>query len=209
MALITRAPVPRPRAGVVATAALFLVLAAASAVRAQLASQPAPAARPAPATVAHDGRRDFDWDLGVWKIHQRRLLRPLTGSRDWVEYDGVDTVRRLWDGADTATIETAGPAGHLDLFSLRLYDPQSRQWSISFASRSAGAMGPPSVGEFKDGRGDFYDQETINGRAAFVRFSVSDITPTSCRFEQAFSTDGGKTWEVNLIVDETRVTDAA
>jgi len=68
-------------------------------------------------------------------------------------------------------------------------------------------MSIPSVGEFKDGRGEFYDQETFNGRAILLRFSVSDITPTSCHFEQAFSDDGGRTWETNFIVTETRVKD--
>jgi hypothetical protein len=66
---------------------------------------------------------------------------------------------------------------------------------------------PPTVGRFKDGRGEFYDQETFNGRAILVRFVISDITPRSCRFEQSFSDDGGKTWEVNWIAVATRVGD--
>jgi hypothetical protein len=68
-------------------------------------------------------------------------------------------------------------------------------------------MAQPTIGEFKAGRGEFFDQEPLNGRATYVRFVISDITPNSCRFEQAFSDDGGKTWEVNWIATDTRVND--
>lgn len=91
--------------------------------------------------------------------------------------------------------------------SLRLYNPESHQWSLNFANVKGGAMAVPTIGEFKNGCGEFYNQETLNGRAIFVRFVISDITPNSCRFEQAFSDDGGKTWEVNWIATDTRVKD--
>jgi len=151
-----------------------------------------------------DGRRDFDWDIGTWKTHQSRLLRPLTGSNTWVEYKGTDVVRKIWVGANMGLIEADGPAGHLEIFTLRLYNPEAHQWGISFTNPT-GTLSQPAIGEFKNGRGDFYDQETYNGRAILLRFSVYDITPNSCRFEQAFSADGGKTWEVNFIVTETRM----
>lgn len=154
-----------------------------------------------------DGRHDFDWDIGTWKTHQRRLLHPLTGSTTWVEYTGTDVVRKVWDGANTGIIEADGPAGHLEIFTLRLYNSDAHQWSINFANSTAGALSLPVIGEFKNGRGEFYDQETYNGRTILVRFSVSDITPNSCHFEQAFSDDGGKTWEPNFIVTETLVKD--
>lgn len=161
----------------------------------------------AQAAPARDGRHDFDWDLGAWKTHQKRLLHPLTGSTTWVEYQGTDVVRKVWDGADTAIIEADGQAGHLEIFALRLYNPDSHQWSIFFTNPASGSMSIPTVGEFKDGRADFYDQEPYNGRMILVRFSISDIKADSCHFEQAFSEDGGKTWETNFIVDETRVKD--
>lgn len=154
-----------------------------------------------------DGQHDFDWDMGTWKTHQRRLLRPLTGSTTWVEYNGTDVVRKIWDGANFGLVEADGPAGHLRIFTLRLYNPDAHQWGISFAN-PGGTLSQPAVGEFKNGRGEFYDQETYNGKAILLRFSVSDITPDSCHFEQAFSADGGKTWEVNFIVTETLVKDA-
>lgn len=167
--------------------------------------KPEGAAGPAQApTQQRDAQHDWDWDVGTWKIHQKRLLRPLTGSATWVEYQGTDVVRRIWDGhATEAQIESNGPAGHLEIFALRVYDPQAHNWSIYFNNGSTGSLGTPVVGEFKNGRGEFYDQEILNGRDILVRFSVSDITSTSCHFEQAFSPDWGKTWEVNLIVDET------
>ncbi|MGE5624420.1 MAG: hypothetical protein ACM3ZT_02615 [Bacillota bacterium] len=162
---------------------------------------------PPAAAPARDGRHDFDWDIGTWKTHQRRRLHPLTGSTTWVEYQGTDVVRKIWDGANTGAIEADGAAGHLEIFSVRLYNPDARQWAVYFTNSATGAFSQPVTGEFKDGRADFYDQEPYNGRAILVRFSVSDIKPDSCHFEQAFSDDGGKTWEVNFIVDETRVKD--
>jgi hypothetical protein len=100
-----------------------------------------------------------------------------------------------------------GPAGHFEGLSLRLYNPETHQWSLNFSNISTGAMSQPTIGEFKNGRGEFFDQETLNDRAIFVRFVISDITPNSCRFEQSFSDDGGKTWEVNWITDQTRIPD--
>ena len=153
-----------------------------------------------------DGGHDFDFNIGVWKTHQRRLLHPLTGSQTWVEYDGTDVIRKIWGGrANIGEVETDGPAGHLELLSLRLYNPEAHQWSFNVAISGTGAMEPPAIGEFKNGRAEFIEQQPYKGRAILVRFSVSDITANSCRFEQAFSDDGGKTWEVNFIVTETRM----
>lgn len=165
----------------------------------------------APGLVAaeRDGRHDFDWDIGTWKTHQKRLLHPLTGSTTWVEYTGTDVVRKIWDGMNEGVIEATGPAGHLEIYTLRVYNSDAHQWNIYFLPRAAGTVSLPVVGEFKNGRGEFYDQETYNGRTILVRFAVSNITPDSCRFEQAFSADGGKSWEPNFIVTETLVKDGA
>ena len=153
-----------------------------------------------------DGSHDFDFEIGTWKTHLRRRLRPLTGSTTWVEYEGTTVVRRVWNGrANLVELVADGPAGHFEGLSLRLYNPQSRQWSLNFASSSDGTLATPTIGEFTNGRGEFYDQETFNGRAILVRFVISDVTATSCRFEQSFSDDGGKTWEVNWIAVDTRV----
>jgi len=156
-----------------------------------------------------DGQHDFDWDIGSWKVHMRRLQHPLSGSTSWVEYEGTDVVRKVWDGrANLGEVELEGAAGHLEFLTLRLYNPQSHQWSMNISNGAAGTLGAPAVGGFEGGRGEFYDQEAYNGRTILVRFEVSVLTPTSCRFEQAFSVDGGKSWELNLVVDETLQKDA-
>jgi len=177
------------------------VLAAALAlgVNAATASEPA------------SGEHDFDFEFGTWKTHIARLVHPLSGSTTWVEYDGTSVVRQVWGGrANLLELEVSGPAGHIEALSLRLYNPASRQWSLNFSNRNVGALGQPTIGEFKNGRGEFYDQESLDGRAILVRFVISEIKPDSCHFEQAFSADGGRTWEVNWIATDTRInTDAA
>jgi hypothetical protein len=173
-----------------------------------VAQSPSGASRrsPPPTLESRDGQRDFDFEIGTWKTHLSLLLDPLTGSTSWVEYEGTSVVRKVWNGgANLVELEADGPAGHLQALSLRLYNPQSRQWSLNFSNSKAGTLSPPSIGEFKDGRGEFFAQESLNGRAILVRFVISVITPDSCRFEQSFSDDGGKTWEVNWIAIDTRV----
>ncbi|PWT89881.1 MAG: hypothetical protein C5B54_08200 [Acidobacteria bacterium] len=155
-----------------------------------------------------DGSHDFDFEIGTWKTHVKRLVHPLTGSTSWVEYDGTTIVRKVWNGrANLVELEADGPAGHFQGLSLRLYNPESHQWSLNFSNSAVGTMSTPTVGEFKNGRGEFYDQETLNDRAIFVRFLISDINPNSVHFEQAFSDDGGKNWEVNWIATDTRVSE--
>jgi hypothetical protein len=157
-------------------------------------------------TALRDGQHDFDFEIGTWHTHLKRLVHPLTGSTRWVEYDGTTVVRKVWNGrANMLELVADGPEGHFEGLNLRLYNPQSHQWSLNFSNASSGTLSQPTIGEFKNGRGEFYDQETLGGRAILVRFVISDITPTSIRFEQAFSDDGGKTWEVNWIAIDTRV----
>jgi hypothetical protein len=152
-----------------------------------------------------DGQRDFDFEIGTWKTHLWRLVDPLTGSTKWVEYEGTSVVRKIWNGrANLVELEVDGPTGHIEGLNLRLYNPQSRQWSLNFANSRGGTLSRPTIGEFKNGRGEFFSQETLSERAILVRFVISDITPDSCRFEQAFSDDGSKTWEVNWIAIDTR-----
>jgi len=147
-----------------------------------------------------DGQHDFDFEFGTWQAHVSRLTKPLSRSTTWVEYDGPSIVRKLWDGrANLGEIDLTGPAGRIRGLSLRLYDPTTREWRISWANSNDGLLGTPMVGGFKDGRGEFYNQEIYDGRTIYVRFIFSDITQTSFRLEQAFSADGGKTWEANWI----------
>lgn len=165
-----------------------------------LSSQPNPTKR--------DGQRDFDFEIGTWKTKLRRLQRPLTGSTTWVEYEGTTVVRKVWDGrANLVELDVKGPAGRIEGLSLRLYNPEARQWSLNFSNSAGGTLSPPVIGEFKNGRGEFYGQDSLNGRAIFARFVISCSDPNTCHFEQAFSDDGGKTWEVNWMATDTRVKD--
>jgi len=150
-------------------------------------------------------QHDFDFHIGTWKTHLWRRIHPLTGSNIWVEYDGRTVVRKIWQGrANLVELVANGEAGHFEGLSLRLYNPRSHQWSLNFANINDGTLSQPTIGEFRNGRGEFFDQETLNGRAIFVRFAISEITPTSCRFEQSFSDNGGQSWEVNWIAIDTR-----
>lgn len=168
----------------------------------------APQAGSPPAGSQRDGQHDFDFEIGTWKTRLKRLLKPLTGSTTWVEYEGTSVVRKVWDGrANLVELVADGPAGHFQGLSLRLYNPQARQWSLNFANAASGVITKPTIGEFKNGRGEFFSQEEFQGRTILVRFVISDITPQSCRFEQSFSDDGGQTWEVNWIATDTRVKD--
>ena len=171
------------------------------------AASPASPVGKAPA-ARRDGQHDFDFAIGVWKTHLKRLQHPLTGSTTWVEYEGTSVIRKVWNGrANLVELEVDGPAGHLEGVSLRLYNPDAHQWSLNFANSSSGTLSVPTIGEFNDGRGELYDQESFGGRTILVRNVFMNITPTSYRFEQAFSDDGGKTWEVNWIATDTRIKD--
>lgn len=153
-----------------------------------------------------DGSRDFDFEIGTWKTHVRRLVRPLTGSTTWVEMDGITKVTKVWGGrANLVELEADGPSGHFVGLSLRLYNPETHKWSLNFANAADGTLTTPTIGEFKNGVGEFYDHESLNGRPVLVRFLISRVTPDSCKFEQAFSPDEGKTWEVNWVAVDTRV----
>jgi hypothetical protein len=166
---------------------------------------PAALAQSSPAPSDAAARHAFDFELGSWKAHLSRRLKPLTGSNAWVEYDGTSVLRPVWGGkANLGELELDGSAGHIEGLSLRVYNPQTRQWGISYANSAAGAVGTPMIGGFKDGRGEFYAADTLGDRAIFVRFVFSGITDHAFQLEQAFSDDGGKTWEANWIAKFTR-----
>ncbi len=173
-------------------------------------SPPSGPAHAADAPAApHDGSHDFDFHMGRWKTHISRLLHPFTGSTTWTQYDGVSTVQPVWNGkASLFELEASGPAGHLEGVGLRLYDPQAHQWNLNWTNSTVGRLDAPMIGEFRGGRGDFYGQDSFNGRVILVRNSFSDITPNGSHFEQAFSADYGRTWETNWIMTFERMTPA-
>jgi len=164
-------------------------------------------ADPAHAVEPRDGQHDFDFEIGKWKLKLKRLKERLHNSHDWEEFNGTSVTRPAWGGkAQLEEFEVDSPsAGHIEGMTVRLYSPTSHQWSLYWANQKNGRFDIPTVGEFKDGRGEFYDHEMWEGRMVLVRYIWSNITPKSAHFEQAFSPDGGKTWEVNWITDQTRV----
>lgn len=162
-------------------------------------------------TSERDGQHDFDFALGTWKAHLKRLEHPLTGSSTWVEFDGTFVARKVWDGRATIEeVELNSPGGHIEGLTLRLYSTQTHQWSIYWANSKNGVMDTsPQVGQFKNGRGEFYGTDTLNGKLIYVRFVWTNTNTNTPHFEQSYSDDGGKTWEVNWITDQTRISDAS
>ncbi|MGA8865539.1 MAG: hypothetical protein WB510_01145 [Candidatus Sulfotelmatobacter sp.] len=162
------------------------------------------------ADAERDGQHDFDFELGSWKIHLKRRLHPLTGSNTWVEFDDTSVTRKLWDGrAQIEEFETDGAAGHVEGLTLRTYNRQTHDWRLYWSNSTDGVVVVPQIGKFKDGIGEFYAQDTLDGKTILVRFIWSKTDSGVPHFEQSFSEDWGKTWEVNWITDQTRVSDAS
>jgi hypothetical protein len=159
------------------------------------------------ASAARDGQHDFDFNLGAWRTHVKRLLHPLTGSSTWAEYDGTSLVSKVWDGrASLLELDADGPAGRIEGLGLRLYNPESHQWSLNWASSVDGEFQqPPMIGQFVSGRGEFVDHEVFSGKSILTRNTFSGISPDFARFEQAFSDDGGRSWETNWFMTFTRI----
>ncbi len=177
------------------------------------ADTPAAAKVAAPQAAAkRDGQHDFDWMVGTWKADLKRLVKPLTGSTTWVEFEGSQITKSVWSGRgvmDEFTVNSPATNTRIDGFTLRLYNPESHQWTIYWANAKKGPLDwPPMTGQFTNGRGEFYDQEVFEGRLIFVRYVWSDIKPDSAHFEQSFSQDGGRTWEPNWISNIYRVNGA-
>ena len=162
---------------------------------------------PPPAT--HDGAHDFDFLIGDWKAHVKRLPDRLVGSTKWGEYDGKSNHRKLLGtNANLEDFEVDDPRDHLHIKAqtLRLYNPTSHQWSIYGVDMDAGTLtGPPQIGQFEGGVGRLYAYADWKGRAVLIRYEWSHKGATDAHMEQAFSADGGRTWEVNWICELTRV----
>ena len=167
-----------------------------------------PSALSGQAAPLRDGAHDFDFLIGNWKAHVRRLPDRLVGSTTWVEYDGISNHKKILDSnANFEEFEVDNPEKHLHIKAqtLRLYNPDSHQWSIYLLDLDKGALNlPPVVGQFTGNRGEFYDQEQYKGRSILVRYVWLNISPKSARMEQSFSPDGGKTWETNWVCELSR-----
>ena len=148
-----------------------------------------------------DGRTDFDFFVGIWSIQNRRRKEWLKGSDDWEEFTATTVARKSLGGLgniDETTMEMA--SGRREGMTVRLFDPETRLWSLYWADSRSGTLQAPMVGHFHNGRGEFYGLEMFEGQSIFSRYIWSDITATSCRWEQAFSVDGGTSWETNWVM---------
>lgn len=178
----------------------FMFLAAVSAAPLQAAA--------APEVTQRDGQHDFDWEIGNWTTHVRVLRNPLSGAApDWAEYRGTSLVKPILGGrANSVELSVRGDRGAIEGVSLRLYNPQVGQWSLNYATVRGGVMTAPVYGRFDGkGRGLFYGQDMLDGKAILVRFDIRLESPDRARFEQAYSADGGATWETNWIAVDTRL----
>jgi hypothetical protein len=167
-------------------------------------------ALPAPSAdrdAAGDGQHDFDWELGRWRTDIRLLAEPLSESEDvWLHFDGTSRVRPLSDGrANVVELDVSGPAGRIEGMNLRLYEPQNERWSLTFVNVRDGLLTPSVYGGFDGKVGTFYGDDQLDGRPIKVRFVITRQGRDTARFEQAFSEDGGITWETNWIAVDRRV----
>ena len=190
----TRSPLQWPRLGWALAAAAFLLL--------------SPRLTFAEKADQRDGQRDFDFLVGSWKIHLKRLVQPEHGAKEWVDLEGTVICRQVFDGraeVEEFNVESRDKKTRIQGLATRFYNPASHQWSIWWANAKDGAMFPPPVvGEFKNGRGEFYDQEIVDGRFVFTRFVWTATDTTSPHFEQSISADGGKSWELNWVTDQIK-----
>jgi hypothetical protein len=172
------------------------------------APQNAQASANGPMATQRDGSHDFDFVIGDWKAHVRRLPERLKGSHVWIEYDGISNHKKLLDSNanfEEFDVSSQDKKLRIKAQTLRLYNPDSHQWSIYLVDLDKGTLEiPPVVGQFDGKRGEFYNQQIWEGRAVLVRYVWLNISPQSSRMEQSFSPDGGKTWEVNWICELSR-----
>jgi hypothetical protein len=160
----------------------------------------------AQAQSPHEGQHDFDFNVGTWKTHIKRIQDPFSAPGQFIELNGTVTVRKVWDGrAQLEEIEADGPNGHWEGTTLFLYNPQARQWSQSYADSKSGVLNPPLIGAFKDGRGELFAADTFKDRSILVRGVWSEIKPDSHHFEEDYSNDGGKSWAPAFIAELIRI----
>lgn len=157
--------------------------------------------------MQRDGQRDFDFLFGTWNVRCKRLKRPLSGSPEWYEFTGTGVARPVWGGlANFDEIVFDSPLGTIHGATFRLYDPQTRRWSIYWATAERGLVTTPTVGTFNgEGLGEFFDRELFEGKDIICRFWwTRGDDANRCRWEQAFSPDDGQTWETNWIMEFER-----
>ena len=159
-------------------------------------------------SILRDGSYDFDFQTGRWRIKNVRLVKRLEGCTEWETFEATQSARPLPSGVGNVDDFRTDYWPDFVGMSLRLYDRTTRQWSIYWASTHTVGFEPPVVGQFDDnGVGIFEGRQDLDGKPIVVRFTWSNVTETSARWEQEFSPDDGKTWEKNWIMEMTRIPD--
>jgi hypothetical protein len=159
----------------------------------------------APGSAVADGRDDFDFLAGRWKVGHRRLRRRLAGETGWDEFRGVcECVPVIGGLANIDDNYLELPAGTYRAATVRLFDPATKHWSIWWIDSRTMRLEPPVHGMFKDGVGTFFGDDVLEGLPIRIRFLWSEIGPESANWEQAFSTDGGTQWKTNWIMQFQR-----
>ena len=158
-----------------------------------------------PGEVAPTGDvHDFDYHLGAWTILNRRLKKRWTANPEWEEFPG-ETRYLSYLGGMVSVDDTKFPTKGWGGLTVRAFNPATRQWSIYWISSRDGVVGSPMVGGFTGNIGHFYGDDTDDGLPIKARFIRTKQPPDRERWEQAFSRDGGRTWETNWTGDFTRV----
>jgi hypothetical protein len=159
----------------------------------------------AAADAPRDGSHDFDFAKGVWHTHATQVLDPFDGGTHSVTLEGTKTALSIWNGrAWLEEIEAEGPKGHWEGATLFVYNPKSGQWSQTYIDGS-GDADTPTIGSFRDGRGELFGTTSYKGSAVLMRGVWSDITQDSHRYEIAYSRDGGHSWATAFKAQLTRV----
>jgi hypothetical protein len=153
------------------------------------------------------GREDFDFLIGRWAVRARRLKERLAGCDEWIEFDAELNAWPLLDGYANGDAFRAQWCDGLVGTTLRLFDPHTGLWSIWWAGKANPVLDAPVVGRFDGDRGVFEAEDVFDGRPILVRFVWSRVSSPHPRWEQAFSEDGGRSWETNWVMDYTRISE--
>jgi hypothetical protein len=143
-------------------------------------------------------RHDFDFLIGGWRIRNRRLERPLEGRDEWEEFDAEQHLHPILRGLGNFDIFSAEVDGKpFEAFTLRLFDPQTRLWTIYWADSNAGRLDGGKVGSFDGDIGEFFARDVFAGKNVIVRFNWDKRNPEAPVWRAAFSVDEGQSWEWN------------
>jgi hypothetical protein len=202
MNIRTSPTVPYRRILVTFLAALPLIVATSASASGATSTAPPPAS-----AGVEDGQRDFDWEIGAWNTEVRVLADPLSETEDeWLPFKGTSVVRPLLDRrANVVELKVAGANGRIEALNMRLYEPQAKRWSLTFVNIGDGLLTPAVHGGFRDRVGEFYGDDQLGGRPIKVRFLIHRQGPDQAKFEQAFSADGGVSWETNWVAVDRRI----